>query len=192
MKATIIAHTTEPLKTLFIAIRTCYSPFNQEQVAASEYSKYLAKFHETYGNDAMRLIAQVAKLGHLSTLEHVSFTFAIEGISRALLAQLTRHRIGFSYSVQSQRYVDFKSESKSGGMESIEPHSISMNPSAHQLFTQTMRELQHTYDVLRGLGIPSEDARYILPNAATTNVTLTCNLRSFIDFYSKRSSTHAQ
>lgn len=192
MKVSIIAHTTEPLKTLFTAIRTCYSPFNQEQVAASEFPKYLAKPHDIYGNDAVRLIAQVAKMGHMSTLEHVSFTFVIQDVSRALLAQLTRHRIGFSYSVQSQRYVDFDSEAKSGGFDYIVPSSIESNAAASKLYREWMRDTQRNYNILRGLGIPAEDARYILPNAATTNITLTCNLRSFLDFYEKRSSSHAQ
>ena len=192
MKVNIIAHTSDPLKTLFTAIRTCYSPLDQEYVAAIEFPKYLAKPHNTYGNDAVRLIAQVAKMGHMSTLEHISFTFAIEGVSRALLAQLTRHRIGFSYSVQSQRYVDFDSDSKSGGFDYIVPSSIESNVAASKLYKEWMRETQRNYNILRGLGIPAEDARMILPNASTTNITLTCNLRSFLDFYEKRSSNHAQ
>lgn len=192
MKISVIAHTTEPLKTLFTAIRTCYSPFNQEQVAASEFPKYLAKPHDEYGNDAVRLIAQVAKMGHMSTLEHVSFTFAIEGVSRVLLAQLTRHRIGFSYSVQSQRYVDFDSGAKSGGFDYIVPSSIENHSAASKLLKEWMKESQRNYNTLRSLGIPAEDARYILPNASSTNITLTCNLRAFIDFYGKRSNSHAQ
>lgn len=192
MKVSIIAHTTEPLKTLFTAIRTCYSPFDQEQVAATEFPKYLAKPHDIYGNDAVRLIAQIAKMGHMSTLEHVSFTFAINDVSRALLAQLTRHRIGFSYSVQSQRYVDFDSEAKSGGFDYIVPSSIESQAAALRLFKEWMRETQRNYNTLRELGIPAEDARYILPNSASTNITLTCNLRSFLDFYNKRSDPHAQ
>lgn len=192
MKVNIIAHTNEPLKTLFTAIRTCYSPFDQEHVAATEFPKYLAKEHPDFGNDAVRLIAQVAKMGHMSTLEHVSFTFAINDVSRALLAQLTRHRIGFSYSVQSQRYVDFDSDAKSGGFDYTVPSSIESNSAALKLYREWMRETQRNYNTLRGLGIPAEDARYILPNAAVTNITLTCNLRAFLDFYEKRSSNHAQ
>lgn len=192
MKVNIIAHTSEPLKTLFTAIRTCYSPYKQEEVAAVEFIKYLEKQAPGYPNDAVRLISKVAKMGHMSTLEHVSFTFAINDVSRALLAQLTRHRVGFSYSVQSQRYVDFDSDSKSGGFDYVVPSSIESNAAALRLFKEWMRETQRNYNTLRELGIAAEDARYILPNSASTNITLTCNLRSFIDFYGKRSDPHAQ
>jgi len=192
MNVKIIAHTSDPLKTLFTAIRTCYSPYTPEHIQTTEFLKYLEKQAPGYPNDAVRLLSKVAKMGHMSTLEHVSFTFTIEGVSRALLAQLTRHRIGFSYSVQSQRYVDFESESKSGGMKSIEPHSVANNANAHKLFTQLIKDIQAAYDILRSLGISAEDARYILPNSASTNITLTCNLRSFLDFYNKRHNNHAQ
>ncbi len=192
MKVNIIAHTSEPLKTLFTAIRTCYSPFDQEYVAATEFPKYLNKQHPEFGNDAVRLIAQVAKMGHMSTLEHISFTFSIQNVSRALLAQLTRHRIGFSYSVQSQRYVDFDSDAKSGGFDYAVPSSIENHAAALKLYREWMKETQRNYNIFRDLGIPAEDARYILPNASTTNITLTCNLRSFIDFHNKRSDPHAQ
>ena len=88
--------TPEPLRTIFTAIRTCYSPYDQAYIAYEEYFKYLNRKpqNESYPNDLIRLLAQVAKMEHLSTLEHVAFTFGIRCVSRATLAQLTRHRIG--------------------------------------------------------------------------------------------------
>ena len=128
-------------------------------------------------------------------MEHISFTFAVEGISRSLLAQLTRHRIGFSYSVQSQRYVNLKSDK--GGFEYVAPPSIerlNASPDYHSdVYHETMEVIQTAYDRLVALGIKPEDARYVLPNAAVTNMTLTVNLRAFMDFYEKRNfNTHAQ
>jgi thymidylate synthase (FAD) len=127
----------------------------------------------------------IVRSGHTSTLEHLSFTFAIEGVSRALLAQLTRHRVGFSYSVQSQRYVRFGSNDKSGGFDYVVPDSI-----AEKLDDKEVEELfdifQEMYDALRKRGIPAEDARAVLPNAAATNLVMTANLRAILEFYSKR------
>lgn len=88
--------TPEPLRTIFTAIRTCYSPYDQAYIAYEEYFKYLNRKvpDSEFPNDAIRLLAQIAQMEHLSTLEHVSFTFGVRCISRATLSQLTRHRIG--------------------------------------------------------------------------------------------------
>lgn len=137
----------------------------------------------------MRLLAQVTRMAHLSVLEHVSFTFGIRGVSRSLLAQLTRHRIGFSYSVQSQRYVSFDEKNP---FKFITPPSIKNDKPANGIYKQVMRDIQRAYQQLTDLNIPAEDARYLLPNSALVNVTLTCNLRAFIDLYNKRSDKHAQ
>ncbi|WP_415750064.1 FAD-dependent thymidylate synthase [Bacillus mycoides] len=126
---------------------------------------------------------------HTSTLEHITFTFAIEGVSRALLAQLTRHRVGFSFSVQSQRYVRFGSDDKSGGFNYVVLDRINEeDESAVKLYTylEIMRDIQEAYDRLRELGVPAEEARMVLPQAATTNLVMTVNLRSLLDFYAKR------
>ena len=102
------------------------------------------------------------------------------------MAQLTRHRVGFSYSVQSQRYVKFGTEDKSGGFKCIVPESIKNNEAASRLFELAMNDLQSMYDNLRYLGIPAEDARMVLPQAATCNLVMTANLRALLDFYGKR------
>jgi thymidylate synthase (FAD) len=163
------------------AIRTCYSPGKPSEIVAKEGAKYFGNG----GTEADRLFRMIVRSGHTSTLEHLSFTFAIEGVSRALLAQLTRHRVGFSYSVQSQRYVKFGSGDRSGGFDYVTPESINeKDPTC--LFEDFMEFAQDCYDKLREAGVPAEDARAVLPNAAACNLVMTANLRALLEFYSKR------
>lgn len=182
------------------AIRTCYSPLTPFEIVLKEGKKY---FNESAadggkGTEADRLLRHIMKSGHTSTIEHLSFTFMVSGLSRAALAQLTRHRVGFSYSVQSQRFVKFGSDDKSGGFDYVIPESIKKvnapNPEILMMvFKEMMRDIQVKYDYLRDQGVSAEDARSILPQAAACNLTMTANLRSIIDFYRKRGPhTHAQ
>ncbi|PEZ63002.1 FAD-dependent thymidylate synthase [Bacillus cereus] len=169
------------------AIRTCYSPNKPSEIVSLEGGKYFgAKATDgKEGTEADRLIRHIVKSGHTSTLEHISFTFAIEGVSRALLAQITRHRVGFSYSVQSQRYVKFSSDSKSGGFDYVVPEKVKAK--GHEAeYREMMDEIQGMYDHLISYGVPQEDARSVLPQSATCNLVLTVNLRALLDFYSKR------
>lgn len=212
MKVKLIAHTQiseEFLKSLPIellnikntdgqlvalsAIRTCYSSNKPSEIVQLEGQKYFGSkaTDGQAGSDADRLIRHIVKSGHTSTLEHISFTFALEGVSRSLLAQLTRHR-HLSFSVQSQRYVKLESDSKSGGFEYVIPNSIQADEDIAADFAGFIEDIQQFYDDLRARGIKAEDARYILPNAATTNLVMTGNLRTLLDFYSKRSSKQAQ
>jgi len=170
------------------AIRTCYSANKPSEIVAKEGAKYFGSkaTDGEAGTEADRLFRMIVRSGHTSTLEHLTFTFAIEGVSRALLAQLTRHRVGFSYSVQSQRYNRFGSDDKTGGFDYVVPDSIRRHIGANSLFHDFMGEIQEKYDTLRELGIPPEDCRMLLPNAATTNLVMTANLRALLDFYGKR------
>jgi thymidylate synthase (FAD) len=175
------------------AIRTCYSHLIPSEIVEEEGEKYFGRVATDgeKGSEADRLIRHIMNSGHTSTIEHLNFTFAIEGVSRSLLAQLTRHR-HFSYSVQSQRYVKLESDSKSGGFDYVVPHSIESTAKKVD-YHDIMDGIQNAYDRLRKLGVPAEDARYILPNAATCNLVLTGNLRSILEFYGKRNpNTHAQ
>lgn len=177
------------------AIRTCYSHLPPANILNAEFKKYFGKgaTDGKEGTEADRLIRHIVNSSHTSTLEHISFVFAIENVSRSLLAQLTRHRIGFSYSVQSQRYAKFGSGDRSGGAGYVTPHSIANNPDALDVYTGFMVGMQNAYDELRRLGIPAEDARYVLANGVTCNLVMTVNLRALFDFYSKRNeNTHAQ
>jgi thymidylate synthase (FAD) len=208
----LTADATDGAAVALTAIRTCYSPLKPSAIVATEGAKYFgsAASDGGEGTEADRLIRHIVRSKHLSTLESLNFTFAIEGVSRSLLAQLTRHRVGFSFSVQSQRYVKFGSGDKSGGFDYVTPpsldgkttdtrrltgfdedapegsRSIFTDVSATDIFDEAMRDIQAVYDRLRRAGVPAEDARYVLPNAATTNLVMTANLRSLLDFYEKR------
>lgn len=170
------------------AIRTCYSPNKPSEIVAKEGARYFGSKASDGegGTEADRLIRFIMRSGHTSTTEHISFTFAVEGVSRALLAQLTRHRVGFSFSVQSQRYVRFGSGDKSGGIDYVLPETAEDYQERQSIFADAMASAQQAYDALRKAGVPSEDARAVLPNAAACNLVLTGNLRSIIDFYGKR------
>lgn len=175
------------------AIRTCYSHNKPSEIVEQEGEKYFGKpaTDGENGSDADRLIRHIMKSGHTSTMEHLTFTFAIEGVSRSLLAQITRHR-HFSFSVQSQRYVKLGSGDKATGFDYVTPPSVDTRDSLEGIYSHFMKKVQDMYDELRKEGVPAEDARYILPNAATCNLVLTGNLRSFLEFYGKRSSKQAQ
>jgi thymidylate synthase (FAD) len=170
------------------AIRTCYSPGKPSEIVAKEGAKYFGKqaTDGEAGTEADRLFRMIVRSGHTSTLEHLSFTFAIEDVSRALLAQLTRHRVGFSYSVQSQRYVKFGSNDRSGGFEYVIPDKVAINKMALPMFEAYMNAIQKMYDELREVGISAEDARAVLPQASACNLVMTANLRAILEFYSKR------
>lgn len=172
------------------AIRTCYSANKPSEILFVEWDRYFERA-ATDGEDGVeadRLIRSIARKKphpHTSTFEHVSFVFAIEGISRACLAQLTRHR-HFSFSVQSQRYVRFGTGDKTGGFDYVVPPTIKENHEALQIYGELMHTIQAVYDKLRSLGVPAEDARFVLPNAAAINLVMTANLRALLEFYSKR------
>ncbi|NLO89164.1 MAG: FAD-dependent thymidylate synthase, partial [Clostridia bacterium] len=130
------------------------------------------------------LLKKLLKMGHLSPFEHVSFTFAVEGVSRALTHQLVRHRIA-SYSQRSQRYVSEKN------FEYIIPHSILKNEKALKTYRGIMEKIRDAYRELEGL-VPKEDARYVLPNACETKIVYTFNARSLLNFFRLRCCERAQ
>jgi thymidylate synthase (FAD) len=175
MNVHLIQYTPEPEKTCALAGRLCYSG-----LSIGDLSKKITL--PVIKDILSRIIAS----GHLSVLEHASFTFAIEGVSRALLAQLTRHRIA-SYSVQSQRYVKFK-----GALEHVLPPRIKADKNMAKEYTAAIGQLKSLYDALIEAGIPAEDARYILPQASTTKIILTMNSRELRHFFSLRCCNRAQ
>lgn len=185
------------------AIRTCYSANYPSQIVELEGRKYFsnAATDGEGGTEAERLFRHIIRSKHVSTLEHINYTFIIEGVSRSLLAQLTRHR-HFSYSVQSQRYVRFGSKDKSGGMEHVKPYTCDDSKkaplfreigngeqkqyTASEIYDSAMDMAQTYYDLLREAGVPAEDARFVLPNGAACNLVLTGSLRSILELYGKR------
>lgn len=174
MKVKLICHTPEPERTVAMAARLCYSAAGAEQLVETMSEQQVGK-----------LVQKIVDLGHLSTLEHVSFTFAVEGVSRVLTHQLVRHRIA-SYSQQSQRYVS------EHDFEYILPPSVAANETAKAKFTALMDTIRTAYDELVELGVHKEDARYVLANATETKIVVTMNARSLLHFFELRSCLRAQ
>lgn len=168
-------------------IRTCYSHNKPSRIVKLEGGKYFVNkaTDGRGGTEADRLFRHITGSGHTSTLESINYSFAVEDVSRVLLAQLTRHR-HLSFSVQSQRYNRLGSDDKSGGFDFMIPPSIDKNPEARLLYEAMMINAQENYDLLRELGATPEDARMVLPGSATTNIVLTGNLRTLLEFYNKR------
>lgn len=167
--------------TALTAIRNCYSPLKPSEIIDAEGEKYFGNG----GAESSRLFNMIVNSKHTSTLEGISFVFIIEDVSRALMAQLTRSR-HMSYSIKSQRYVKYGSRDKSGGFDFVKAPSLDNNDEAEMIFFQAMHEAQKYYDELRAAGVPAEDARSVLPNAATTHIVMSCNLRAVLEFYQKR------
>ena len=180
LNVTLIAHTPEPEKVIAMASRTCYSALDLEGLDK-----------KTDASDNAAYIRRVLASGHTSIAEHASFTFGLEGVSRTLLAQITRHRVA-SFSVQSQRYVSV------AGAEVFDyvlpPRIRALGPEAEEKFVQQMKTMQRWYDEWsEALGQDSaEDARFVLPGAAATRIVMTMNARELLHFFSLRMCNRAQ
>ena len=136
-------------------------------------------------DDDKKALKAALKSGHESILEHAVYTFEIKGVSRALTHQLVRHRVA-SYAQQSQRYVSMEE------FEYVTPESIRDNPNSLEQYEWGMKAIQKVYNIMLSFGIPEEDARYILPNACTTNIVLTANARELRHIFALRTCTRAQ
>ena len=180
LNVTLIAHTPEPEKVIAMASRTCYSALDLEGLDK-----------KTDAADNAAYIRRVLASGHTSIAEHASFTFGLEGVSRTLLAQITRHRVA-SFSVQSQRYVSV------AGAEVFDyvlpPRIRALGPEAEEKFAWQMKTMQRWYDEWsEALGQDSaEDARFVLPGAAATRIVMTMNARELLHFFSLRMCNRAQ
>ena len=195
---TLLACTPEPEKLVAAAAKLCYSPSSIETIREGLTEEKTSSF-----------VQMLAEIGHESPIEHASFTFGIEGVSRSFLAQITRHRIA-SYSVQSQRYVAEDS------FAYVVPPEIEAIPEAKEEFLAAMREDQAHYERLTALLKEKhreellregktekeaeraaekraiEDARFVLPNACETKMVCTFNARSLLNFFSHRCCNRAQ
>ena len=198
MKVTLLAHTPNPELTVASAARLCYSAATIDELQEKLTPEKTSAF-----------VDMLSEIGHESPIEHASFTFGIEGVSRALLAQITRHRIA-SYSVQSQRYV------AEAQFEYVTPPEIENNEEAKKLFIEAMEKDQEYYDRLTEIlkekhidemlksGMDEkaalraaekkaiEDARFVLPNACDTKMIVTMNARSLHNFFRHRCCNRAQ
>lgn len=175
MNVTLIEHTPNPEQTVALAARLCYSPVSIDDLRDKLESTDIEQF-----------LDKIMSLGHHSVLEHASFTFGIEGISRVTSHQLVRHRIA-SFSQQSQRYVSHKDF-----YTSVMPATIAENQEASRIFSSMSETVHKAYAQLIEMGIPPEDARYVLPNATGTKVIMTMNARELLHFFSLRCCRRAQ
>ena len=175
MDVTLLYHTPEPERAVATAARLCYAPVGGRELMESLTDEKIRK-----------VLTTIMSSGHFSTLEHASYTFAVEGVSRALTHQLVRHRLA-SYNQQSQRYVKFKEEPPI-----VRPASVDTNPEAAQAFDEAIDACWQAYDKLVQAGVPAEDARYILPNACETKIVVTMNIRELMHFVSNRCCNRAQ
>lgn len=167
----LLAHTPDADRICAAAAHSCYS----EDSAAD--------LLETV--DPAKMLRHVIGMGHHSVIEHAVFTFSVEGVSRALTHQLVRHRVA-SFSQQSQRYVRLSEPTY------VVPETVKRDPEAMKVYEETMDGIWDSYSKLIGMGIPAEDARYVLPNGCTTNITITMNARELLHFFSMRCCNRAQ
>lgn len=198
MKVELIAHTPNPEELIAQAAKLCYSEVGVDQIKEKMDEAGTKKFLE-----------MLMSFSHASPLEHASFTFAVEGVSRTFSHQLVRHRIA-SYSQQSQRYV------RLDNFEYIIPPKIAENEEAKKIFIESMEKDTESYQKLTEILIEEkakkliekgmdeekarkrvekesiEDARYVFPNACETKVVFTMNVRSLLHFFELRTCTRAQ
>jgi thymidylate synthase (FAD) len=166
---------------IYTACRTCYS----EEVPEEIFAKAVDGGYDPA--KMQKLISSVIESGHGSTIEHVVFTFAITGVSRTLSHQLVRHRAGVAFDQQSQRYVKFK------GAATMLPHSIAEgDPALREKYEEQIDGALGLYGEMLEAGVPGEDARFVFPNAARTNLVMTTNLRALIHMSGLRLCTMAQ
>ena len=172
----LISKPENMLKTIYTACRTCYSadyPYNIYKDAEDE-------------EKMLKLVERVVSSGHYSTIEHIQVTFAISNVSRACTHQLVRHRL-MSFSQKSQRYVQEK-----GQFDFIIPPTIDKNPELKEKFISFMGEISDKYQEFVDAGIPAEDARFVLPNATSSSLVASLNLRELIHLAQLRLCTRAQ
>lgn len=173
MKIKLINHTKDPDRICAAAALSCYSK-NSSSILFDDMSE----------ENIEKALLRIVGMGHLSVIEHANFTFSVQGVSRALTHQLVRHRIA-SYSQQSQRYVSMDKA------EYVIPLSIASDSEARKEYEKLMDRIWQSYALLSEK-VPKEDARYVLPNACHTNITVTMNARELWHFFTLRCCRRAQ
>ncbi len=173
MRVVLLSYTKDAERLCSSSAHSCYSEKSASQL--------MDEWDPEHG---ARWLSSPISAGHLSVIEHASYTFSIECVSRALTHQLVRHRIA-SYSQMSQRYVDMKDASY------VVPESIANDPEAAARYDALMKSIWAEYEYLN-CKVPSEDARYVLPNACMTNITVTMNARELLHFFELRTCRRAQ
>ncbi len=186
LRVELLSMTPNALELIYASFRQCYYAGFSADMWPKLVSGEIAKEKQD------SFVSTILESGHDSPIEHVSFTFAIEGISRACSHQIVRHRIA-SYSQQSQRYVT------ESDMDYIIPPAIKKIPEARARFEQFMEEVGSAYKDLRDILVDAgreskanEDARFVLPQAAETKIVVTMNCRSLMHFFHLRCCQRAQ
>lgn len=183
----LLSYTPDALSLIYAACRQCY----HAGFVADMWPRL--RSGEISREEQGRFLTRIMESGHTSPIEHVSFSFALEGISRALSHQLVRHRIA-SYSQQSQRYVD------ASRFAYIMPPAIAADPEARRRFEACMDDIGQAYRELKTLlearqrtgAAANEDARFVLPQAAETRLVVTMNCRALLNFFAHRCCQRAQ
>jgi len=173
LKVKLIAYTPEPEKVCALAMRLCHSQHDIEELDVTLTQ-----------NEISRLLNKAKILQHFSIFEHVNFTFYIEGVSRVTTHQLVRHRIA-SYSQQSQRYVKVREEF-------VVPETILKDKDREKIYKEALEKVFSSYEDLVKLGVPKEDARYLLPQAVESKIIVTMNARELLHFFTLRTCNSAQ
>ncbi|HPT66217.1 MAG TPA: FAD-dependent thymidylate synthase [Candidatus Woesebacteria bacterium] len=176
LKVKLLSYTVNPEQNIVAAIRQCYAAIGAKELK-----------EKTNKETRERLIKQVIASGHTSTLEHASFTFAVEGISRVTEIQLIRHRIGCSYSIQSGRYVK-----RNEASYVIPPAILNSDKNVLKKVKKHFENAQKLYSELIDLGIKAEDARYCQPQALKTKMVVTMDARALLHFLTLRCCRRAQ
>ena len=176
MDVILLSYTPNPDELIAASARICYRDIAAKELLQAEEESLSRK-----------LIAELFASGHMSAFEHVSFTFGIDGLSRVASHQLVRHRLA-SFSQQSQRYVSMSPDPEAV----IIPPNIKANPDALRLYSEAVRHSQEIYRELCAMGIPKEDARFILPHGHSTRLIMTMNARELHHFFGLRLCRRAQ
>lgn len=174
IKVKLISSTANPTEVIAMAARMCYTGMGIDELTASLTPE-----------KCMEMVNKIIESGHASVMEHVSFTFAVSGVSRVLSHQLVRHRIA-SYSQRSQRYVD------ENCADVVTPPTIAGNPEALEVFNKAKEAIDAAYGEMVKFGVPREDARYVLMNATETQLVITMNARTLEHFFGLRCCNRAQ
>jgi thymidylate synthase (FAD) len=181
MEVRLIDYAAAPLEKLYGAYRVCYSAETPAEIWEKIHSGAIGKAK------IRDFIAERLKTGHASPLEQVVFWFGIGGVSRSLSHQLVRHRIGISFEQQSQRYVRFKEER----LDYVMPDSWS-RAGLDEDFKDLLAAVTRTYEKALAAGVPAEDARFVLPNAAPTNFQIMVNFAELLHVGDLRLCIRAQ
>lgn len=175
MDVRLLSHTPDPERSIAAAARLCYAPVGA------------ADLIETMSDEAVRRVLKtIITSGHTSALEHASYTFAVDGVSRAMTHQLVRHRLA-SYNQQSQRYVTYDQEPSF-----VVPPAVAADPGLAAAFSSAASAAYEAYRAMLDAGVSAEDARYLLPNASETKIVITMNIRELLHFFELRCCKRAQ